>query len=216
VNEFSISGGAYIGNTRASKPFATLRVTPNMLMVNIGFVGQLYFNAEDITLIEPTSGLSGSGIRIIHTVKSYPQKVTFFTSTPYSNLVENMKATGFFNKEIMHDQSIWHQVKKFQEQGRLPVKTIAIIIFIVGWNIPFLIQLALHNINSSITYAPISLLFATIFIVLTLLAEPFRMLIIKEDRNIKDMHKSLYFLLLIVFILLVFSFLFQHLPPRGH
>jgi multidrug transporter EmrE-like cation transporter len=215
VNEFSISGGAYIGNTRASKPFATLRVTPNMLMVNIGFVGQLYFNAEDITLIEPTSGLSG-GIRIIHTVKSYPQKVTFFTSTPYSNLVENMKATGFFNKEIMHDQSIWHQVKKFQEQGRLPVKTIAMIIFIVGWNIPFLIQLALHNINSSITYAPISLLFATIFIVLTLLAEPFRMLIIKEDRNIKDMHKSLYFLLLIVFILLVFSFLFQHLPPRGH
>lgn len=216
MNEFSLNGGANIGNTRASKPLATLKVTTDMLLVNIGFAGQLYFNAEDITAIEPTSGLSGSGIRIMHNIKFYPQKVVFFTSTPYYNIIENIKATGFFNKEVLHDQSAWYQVKKFQEQGRLPIKTAAIIVFIAGWNIPFFIGLAQHNIEGATDYAPVSLSFAFIFIVLTLLAEPFRTLIIKEDRNIKDMHKSLYFLLLIVFILLVFSFLFQHLPPRGH
>lgn len=187
-----------------------------MLLVNIGFAGQVYFNADDITAIEPTSGLSGSGIRIMHNIKSYPQKVVFFTSTPYYDIIENIKTTGFFNKEVLHDQSAWYQVKKFQKQGRLPIKTAAIIVFIAGWNIPFFMGLAKNNIDGFTDYAPVSLSFAFIFIVLTLLAEPFRMLIIKEDRNIKDMHKSLYFLLFIVFILLVFSFSFQHLPSRGH
>ena len=187
-----------------------------MLQISIGFAGQLFFNADDITSIEPNSGLSGSGIRIIHTVKSYPKKVIFVTSTSYYNIVENMKATGFFNKEIPHDQSAWHQVKKFQEQGRLPIKTIAIIIFIAGWNIPFFVELAKHGINDPTTFALVPLSFAFIFIVLTLFSEPFSVLILKEGRDIKDIRRSLYFLLLIVSAMLVFSFAFQHLPSSHH
>jgi hypothetical protein len=121
MNEFSISGGASIGNTGASWPLATLKVTPNMFLVSIGFAGQVYFNADDIISIEPTSGLSG-GIRIIHNIKSYPQKVVFFTNTPYYNIIENIKATGFFNKEALHDQSAWYQVKNFRNRGGCPLK----------------------------------------------------------------------------------------------
>lgn len=93
-----------------------------MLMVNIGFAGQLYFNADDITAIEPTSGLSGSGIRIMHNIKSYPQKVVFYTSTPYYDIIENIKTTGFFNKEVLHDQSAWYQVKNSRNRDVYQLK----------------------------------------------------------------------------------------------
>jgi hypothetical protein len=106
--------------------------------------------------------------------------------------------------------------KKFQEQGRLPIKTAAIVIFIAGWNIPFFIGLAQHNIGGATDYAPVSLSFAFIFIVLTLLSEPFRVLILKEDREIKDIRKSLYFMLLIVSVLLAASISFQHIIPGNH
>jgi hypothetical protein len=211
MNEFSINGGAYIGNTNASRPFATLKATRNMLMINMGFAGQVFFNAEDIVLIEHTSTMRGSGIKITHNVQSYPKKVIFITGMQYYDLLENIKATGFFNKESLHDQSVWYEIKKLQEQGRYPVKTAAIILFIAGWNIPFLIGIFQGGIEGSSRYAPYSTFFAIVFIVLVLISEPFRMVIFKEGRDLKSTSKSLYLLLVILVMLLVSSIVFSHL-----
>ncbi|WP_162996534.1 hypothetical protein [Mucilaginibacter celer] len=213
MNEFKITGGGYIGNAKATWPLATLNVTANMLSINLGFAGQVFFNAGDITSIEPASGLSGSGIRINHTVSSYPQKIVFITSTPYNNIIENIKATGLFNKEVVHDQSVQYQVKKLQEQGRFPIKTAAIIVFIVGWNVPILIGFINNNIDGFFDYAPVSLSFAFLFIVLTLFVEPFRLWVLKENRDIKDLRTTFYFLLIIVSAIFAFSLVFKHLPP---
>ena len=132
MSEFKITGGGYIGNANATWPLATLSVTANMLSLSLGFAGQVFFNAEDVISIEPAPGLTGGGIRIIHTVGTYPKKVVFTTSTSYQSIIENIKATGLFDEAVVHDQSAWYQVKKLQEQGRFPIKTAAIIVFIVG------------------------------------------------------------------------------------
>ncbi|MFS2188341.1 hypothetical protein ACCC92_16805 [Mucilaginibacter sp. Mucisp84] len=199
MNEFSLNGGAYVGNTRASQPLATLKVTPNMLMVTIGFMGQLYFNVDDIISIEPTSGLNGSGIRIIHSVTAYPKKVLFTTGMGYQNVIENIKDTGFFDKTIS-DQVQYYQIKKMQEQGKLPIKTAALILLLAGWNIPPIAGLIKGGVYHAVSYSRLSLLFAFFSIILTLFSPAFRTLVLKEGREISDMKKSLYFLLLIITI----------------
>ncbi|MEO3404601.1 hypothetical protein AAFN85_11910 [Mucilaginibacter sp. CAU 1740] len=216
MSELKITGGGYIGNANATWPLATLKVTADILSINLGFAGQVFFNAEDITSIQPSSGLSRGGIRIIHTVNAYPQKVVFTTSTSYQSIIEDIKATGFFSKEVVHDQTTWHRVKKLQQQGRFPFKTAAIIVFLLGWNVPILLGVFNSNIEGFLTNAPISLSFAIAFILLTLFVEPFRILVLKEDRDIKDLRKTLYFILLIVSVIFVFSFGFRNLPPVHH
>lgn len=199
MNEFSLSGGAYIGNTKASKPFATLKVTSEVLQISVGFIGQYYFNAGNIIEIESASTLGGHGIRIIHNVPSYPKNVTFTTGTPYYNVIENIKATGFFDKTAQN-QIQAYQVEKMQEQGRIPFKTTALIVFILGWNIPLFAGFIKGGINFAASYSIVSFLFVFLSAVLILFSPPFRTLVLKEGREINDMKKSLYFLLLIVTI----------------
>jgi hypothetical protein len=128
MGDFSLNGGANIGNTRASKPLATLKVSSSVMQLSLGFMSQLYFNAEDIVLIEPASSIGGEGIRIIHNVPSYPKNVLFTTSMPYNTITQNISSTGFFSKTA-RDEAKWHQVKEMQKQGRVPFKTTALIIF---------------------------------------------------------------------------------------
>jgi len=98
MNEFLLNGGAYVGNTKVSKPFAALKADTSVLKINLGLLGQLFFNADDIVQIEYASSIAGSGIKIIHNVSSYPKKVMFTANMPYNDIIENIKATGFFNK----------------------------------------------------------------------------------------------------------------------
>jgi hypothetical protein len=199
MTEFSINGGAYIGNTKASKPFATLKTDASVLKINIGILGQLFFNADDIVQIEYASFIGGEGIRIIHNVPSYPKKIVFTTNMPYHNIVENIKATGFFNKTA-NGQVQYYQVKKMQEQGRIPFKTAALIAFLAGWNIPLFAGFTKGTFKHAVNNSFVSFLFVFLMIILILFSPPFRALVLKEDREINDLKKSLYFLLLIVTI----------------
>ncbi|WP_413666452.1 hypothetical protein ACEN9X_18115 [Mucilaginibacter sp. Mucisp86] len=199
MNEFSLNGGAYVGNTNASKPFATLKADASVLKINVGLLGQLFFNADNIVQIEYTSSINGSGIRIIHNVSSYPKKVIFTANMPYNDIIENIKATGFFNKTV-NDPVQYYQVKKMQEQGRLPFKTAAIIAFIAGWNIPFLVGFALQDVSRIFNYSRLSILFLFLMAALTLFSAPFQTLVLKEDRQINDMKRSLYLILLLTLI----------------
>jgi hypothetical protein len=199
MNEFSISGGAYVGNTNAPKPFATLKADASVLKINVGLLGQLFFNADDIIQIEYASSIASSGIRIIHNVSSYPKKVMFTASMPYNDIIENIKATGFFNKTA-NDPIQYYQVKKMQEQGRIPFKTATIIAFLAGWNIPFLVGLAQRDISRILSYSHLSMLFLFLMTALTLFSSPFQTLVLKEDRQINDMKRSLYLILLLTLI----------------
>lgn len=199
MNEFSLNGGVYVGNTKVSKPFAALKADASVLKINLGLAGQLFFNADDIVQIEYASSIAGSGIRIIHNVSSYPKKVMFTANMPYNDIIENIKATGFFNKTA-NDPVQYYQVKKMQEQGRIPFKTGAIIAFLAGWNIPFFVSFALRDVSRAFSYSRISILFLFLMAALTLFYVPFQTLVLKEDREINDMKRSLYFILLLAVI----------------
>ncbi|SEO01968.1 hypothetical protein SAMN05192574_1057 [Mucilaginibacter gossypiicola] len=199
MNEFSLNGGAYIGNTKASKPFATLKVGASVLKINIGLLGQLFFNADDIIEIEYVSSIGGEGIRIIHNVPSYPKKVVFTASMSYHSIIENIRATGFFDKSA-HNQAQYYQVKKMQEQGKLPFKITATIAFLAGWNIPLLVGFIKGGVYRAANYSLISFTFVFLMIALILFSPHFRALVLKEDREINDLKKSLYLLWVMVTI----------------
>jgi len=199
MNEFLLNGGAYVGNTKVSKPFAALKADTSVLKINLGLLGQLFFNADDIVQIEYASSIAGSGIKIIHNVSSYPKKVMFTANMPYNDIIENIKATGFFNKTA-NNQVQYYQVKKMQGQDRIPFKTAALIMFLAGWNIPLIAGSIKEGVGRAANYSLVSLLFVFFMIALTLFSPAFRALVLKEDREINDLKKSLYFLWFIVTI----------------
>jgi len=199
MNEFLLNGGAYVGNTKVSKPFAALKADTSVLKINLGLLGQLFFNADDIVQIEYASSIAGNGIKIIHNVSSYPKKVMFTANMPYNDIIENIKATGFFNKAT-NDPAQYYQVKKMQEQGRIPFKTAALIVFLAGWNIPFITGLVQRDVSRTFSYSRFSILFLFLMAALTLFSASFQTLVLKEDRQINDMKRSLYFILLLTLI----------------
>ncbi|QEM02234.1 hypothetical protein DIU31_001375 [Mucilaginibacter rubeus] len=199
MNEFLLNGGAYVGNTKVSKPFAALKADTSVLKINLGLLGQLFFNADDIVQIEYASSIAGSGIKIIHNVSSYPKRVMFTANMPYNDIIENIKATGFFNKTA-NNQVQYYQVKKMQGQGRIPFKTAAIAAFLAGWNIPFITGLVQEDVSRTFSYSRFSILFLFLMAALTLFSAPFQTLVLKEDRQINDMKRSLYFILLLTLI----------------
>lgn len=199
MNEFLLNGGAYVGNTKVSKPFAALKADTSVLKINLGLLGQLFFNADDIVQIEYASSIAGNGIKIIHNVSSYLKKVMFTANMPYNDIIENIKATGFFNKAT-NDPAQYYQVKKMQEQGRIPFKTAALIVFLAGWNIPFITGLVQRDVSRTFSYSRFSILFLFLMAALTLFSASFQTLVLKEDRQINDMKRSLYFILLLTLI----------------
>ena len=114
------------------------------------------------------------------------EQITFFTCL-------------FFNKTA-NNQVQYYLVKKMQEQGKIPFKTAALIVFLAGWNIPLIAGLVQRDVSRTFSYSRFSILFLFLMAALTLFSAPFQTLVLKEDRQINDMKRSLYFILLLTLI----------------
>ena len=82
MNEkFTLTGGARIGSSNATYPFANLYVDKEILKLNASIIGNLIFEPKDIISIEPyvSIPLIGQGIKINHRVEKYNSKVIFWT-----------------------------------------------------------------------------------------------------------------------------------------
>ena len=53
LNEFELTGGAQIGWSSASYPFATLTVNKDSLNINATIIGNYFFCLDDIISIKP-------------------------------------------------------------------------------------------------------------------------------------------------------------------
>ncbi len=204
MNDVEETGGAKIGLAHATWPFAKLTVNRNVLQLNASVIGNLYFRPSDIISIEPSSFLSGAGIKINHRVEKYSSKVIFLTSGS-SDLISRIESTGFLHNTDALPADVETEIAKYQLGGSFPIKWSAAIAFIVIWNLLFLAdQLEYFGKKSNMPLgngARLAIAFAFLFALALLISEPFRQLVLKEGRTIKDVKPFLLFLMLITGIM---------------
>jgi len=213
MNDIEETGGAKIGMAHASWPFARLSVNKTVLQLNASIIGNLYFRPSDIVSIEPAGFFSGGGIRIHHRVEKYSSKVVFLTSGSV-DLINRIRACGFLDNTGPIPSDVEANIAKYQAQGSLPMKWSAVVVFIVVWNLLFLGDLFnfFNNPGSPLgNGARLAMGFAFLFVLLTLIAEPFRALVLKEGRNVKDVKAFLLFLMFLTGTGFVMTTVFLHI-----
>lgn len=211
MNDIEETGGAKIGLARATWPFAKLTVNKNVLQLNASVIGNLYFRPSDIVSIEPSSFLSGAGIKINHRVEKYSSKVVFLTSGG-SDLISRIESTCFLHNTDVLPVDVEAEITKYQLEGSFPVKWSAAIVFVVIWNILFLAdELGYFGKKYNMPLgngARLAIAFAFLFALTLLTSESFRQLVLKKGRTIKDVRSFLLFLMLVTgFMFLVLSFM---------
>ena len=94
---YSQTGGCCIGRNawlaiNATWPFAGFVYTDQLVLST--FLRRLQFTREDISEIERYHGVFFTGLRIVHTIASYPRHVVFWTRNA-SELEDVLRANAF-------------------------------------------------------------------------------------------------------------------------
>jgi hypothetical protein len=214
MTQLNLTGGARIGMANATWPFASLNVTKERLDLNATVVGNLVFRPEDIISIEPyyMMPIIGQGIKINHRIPKYNDKVIFWTFKNPDEIIRQIKQTGFLDNsssEITTKDS--EIIAERQKQGGFPIKTPFAVAVVVLWNILFLVDFLKFSAGESNgipigkgAITALGLVFLTCLLILV--SKGFRKLALKEGRELKDISKFLYFIMLICgFMMFTFS-----------
>jgi hypothetical protein len=92
-----ITGGAQIGWVNATWPFAKLSASGQEISVGGMLIGRYRFSPEQVAALEPHGLIPvlGKGVRIVHTVHDYPEKIIFWCFGSPMHLIERITALGF-------------------------------------------------------------------------------------------------------------------------
>jgi len=209
MENIKYTGGARIGTSNATWPFASLTVSKDRLDLNTTILGNYSFTRDDIISLEPHSGFVSDGVRINHKVPNYKEKVIFWTLGSAKTIINEIKNIGFLDYHTSTvDSDTKHQVIRKQKQGGFPIKKPFAIGVIVLWNVLFLFDF-LKFFNGETDGIPLGngaiLALSSVLIIslLILLSKSFRRKVLKEDRELKDISKFLYFIIFITGFMLV-------------
>ena len=205
VNE---TGGARIGWANATWPFASLQVTETQLILNATIVGKLTFKPSDITSIEAYNYIPiiGQGIKINHCVKPYKDHVVFWTFKNPEKLIKEIENTGFLNSRSDKDNISSEEITSNQKTGGFPLKLSFAIVIVVLWNVLSFIDLKSLTQDGKILFGLgkgfiLSTSIILIASILLLTSPAFQKMALKKGRNVRDISKFIYFIILIVGIL---------------
>ncbi len=209
-NSIKLTGGARIGMANATWPFATLKVSNDRLDLNTGIVGNLIFKPDDIISIEPyyMIPILGQGIKINHKVPTYKDKVIFWTFKNPNDVIRQIQQTGFLDNTSGIDRETDKIIAEKQQQGGFPIKLPFAIAVIVIWNILFLTDfLGFSDSNSEGmpfgNGVKMALGFVLITSILTLISSGFRKIVLKEGRELKEIRRFIYFIIVITGFMLL-------------
>lgn len=212
---YSLTGGARIGNANTTYPFADLYADKTVLKINASIVGNLVFQPQDIVSIKRFSGIPiiGTGIKINHRVSEYDPHVVFWTFKNPEFVIDEIKKTGFLNNNHNELHETDFEMQQQQQQGGFPIKKSAVIFYVAAWNLLFLSDIVPAFMNDGFNGIPmgfgINAAVALVFIsaLLALFSTGFRKLILKKGRDLQDIRKLLYLLILVTGIMtVVFTF----------
>ncbi len=219
TENIALNGGANVGWANATWPFAKLNVTSNRLELNTYLLGNFIFQPMDIISIVPYSGASPfkNGIKIIHNVENYNQKIVFWTSENAISVINKIKHFGFLD-DPKNDKLIYNQeIIELQKIGSFPLKKSFAIAIVVIWNallLPDFISNVISQKGTLVTF-PNGPLFASGFIFLIsisiLVLSPVQALALKDGKTVKDIDRFLYFIILITGIMFIGFLSFKNL-----
>lgn len=211
MEKFELTGGARIGMTNATWPFATLSVNKDKMELNVSIAGNFIFQPKDIISIETYTmiPLVGQGIKINHRIANYESKIIFWTFKDPSTVVNLIEQTGFLeniDRTISETDALI--IKQQQQAGGFPIKKPVAIGIIALWNILFisdLINFATSDVKTQPLGIGVTIALSLLILVsiLTLISKDFSKLILKEGKSIKDINKFLYMLIFIGFFMLL-------------
>lgn len=127
------TGGARIGWVNVTWPFARLSASAQELSVSGTFIGRYNFSPEQIAALEPYGSIPvlANGVRIVHTVQNYPDKIIFWCFGSPKRLIERINTLGF--------QPRASRAKVPQRDG-IAFRWAFLTLLVVLWNALFLID----------------------------------------------------------------------------
>lgn len=210
MKTYQHTGGARVGITNATFPFAKLKVDKNQLELNVSMVGKYIFASDDVVSIKTYTliPLLGQGIKINHSIDTYPDKIIFWTFRSPKLILQNIETTGFLQNKGMSNVPIDENIRKLQAQGGNPLKKQFLVGAFIIWNLLF--GFDLHKLFSDqsegqiLGVGAISALSLVILIgLLSIFSTSFRELILKKGRKLEEIKTTIYFLLFICTIMLI-------------
>jgi len=206
MNDIKLTGGARIGRTNATWPFATLTVTKDKLELNATILGKFVFVPGDIVSFDTINSIGRyNGIGIHHRVGGYNEKIIFWTSNP-AQVIQQIHATGFMNNTSIPLSN--SPERKLQAAGGFPIKKSVAIAFIVVWNVLFLTGIAgvvITNGDLMLFLFAVSIAFGLliVFALTIMFSKPFAAKVLKEGRDASDIKNFLIFIIIIATLMLV-------------
>lgn len=208
--EYTKTGGARIGWSNATWPFATLKVNRNKLEINATILGNLVFSPQDIISLEPCGMIPiiSQGIKITHRVKKYNSKVIFWTMGNPHNVITEIEKTGFLGNSSPISEDLQKEIQQTQSLGGFPIKTKAAIAIVVIWNLLFSIDF-IKAFRHGLTGPPLgvgatlAIGFILITSILLLTSSQTRKMLLKDGQSIDNIKKFIYFIMFICVFMLI-------------
>jgi len=206
-DEIKVRGGAIVGAFRMRWPFATLKITGDVLELNCSIVGTFIFRPGDIDSIVFNNNSFKSGIRIKHHVANYNPNIVF-KSMKSEELLDKINRIGFLENSSAISAEEETEISESQKNGAFPLKIPAAIFILIIWN--GLILVDFWNFyqddenNSPIgVYTRVAFVFMIFTALLLLFSGPVRRLILKEGRSVAPIRIFLYFTIIICGLMLL-------------
>jgi len=217
MDQLQLTGGARIGLLHAGWPFSRLTVTKDRLDLSASLIGTFSFTRDQIISIEPCGVIPmiNRGIRIHHTVVNYSERIIFSCAMAPEKIIEEIRNTGFLDQPPSAiNPQLKSQVMEQQKQGGFPIRVPVAVSIVVIWITLFFIDGInyLRNEQNPFPFGNGILMaigFLLIVSTLTLFSKDFRKLILKEGRNIKEINRFLYFLILLCGFMLMIILISQ-------
>ncbi|MBS1599702.1 MAG: hypothetical protein JST75_15860 [Bacteroidetes bacterium] len=217
MDQLQLTGGARIGLLHASWPFSRLTVTKDRLDLSASLIGTFSFTRDQIISIEPCGviPLLNRGIRINHTVVNYNERIIFTCGMAPEKIIEKIRESGFMDQPASAiDPQIKNDVMEQQKQGGFPIKVPVAISVVVIWITLFFIDGInyLRNEQNPFPFGKGILLaigFLLIVSTLTLFSRGFQKMILKDVRDIKEVNRFLYFVIMLCGFMLIVIFISQ-------
>ena len=186
---FTTTGGARIGRTSVTWPFARLSATADQLTISTFFFGNYVFNPAEVIGVQShirVPGL-GWGIRIRHCRPEYPEKIIFWCFGNPATLLRRISEVGF----IPSAQSC----TAFHRSG-LAVRLPIVIVGVGIWNALVLVDMARSNAAPSKpgSLTLIAMLLVLLSSIAALIFPALQRLILKTNRSFREIRAFMVFL----------------------
>jgi hypothetical protein len=198
--QLKVTGGARIGWVNATWPFARLTASAEQLSVSGKLIGSYTFSPDQVAALEPYRSIPivGSGVRIIHTVQSYPEKMIFWCFGSPEGLIRQIADLGFRPSA---------SVAQMRHRDGIAFRWLFVFLVVAVWNALFLADgfVPWQQPKGPGLYTLLAIVLLFLTAVGLNVSKPFQSWALKPGRSVSEI-RALAILVLVVSAILLVTF----------